>query len=237
MFLSFHVFYYFLSTLFPGSKNLFDKDDGSTQPCLPAKPKPMLFLRRALPSHIIQNLMDAQRSVTIYQKQRFINKWSTLEELHIKVDYICPGTRTKTNFSPHWLVENLKSVSNLPVANLSVFDLKVEKDKDGDMFFFTVSSLLNSIPVMAFPSLKKVSVVTPKCRQMSHKEIEYYDKRQNVVNFNRMQLNSLTINISECLQSHVIPSNFLGILESQRSQMQVTLQGIRNANVFMSMYQ
>ncbi len=232
------IFYYFLFPFyFPGSKNLFDKDTQSatlTRRC--AKPKPMLFLRRALPPHIIQNLLDAQRSVAVFQKSCSIYKWSTLKELHIKVDYICPGTPTNSNFSPHWLVENLQSVRNLPVFNLCVFSLTVEKDKDGDMFFFTVGSLLNTIPVMSFTSLKKVSVVTPKCRPMSHKEIDYNDKMEKVANFSRMQLNSLTVDIKEGLQSHAIPSNLMGILEAQRSQMQVSIQGIRNGNVFMSMH-
>lgn len=189
-----------------------------------------------MPPHINQNLLDAQRSVALLQKRSSNNKWKTLQELHIKVDYICPGTPTNSNFSPHWLVENLRSVRNLPASNLKVFSLTVEKDKDGDMFFFTASALLNTIPVMAFTSLKKVSVVTPKCRTMSHKEIDYNDKRQKIANFSRMQLNSLTVNIKEGLQNQAIPCNLMGILEAQMSLMELSIQGIRNASVFMSMH-
>lgn len=99
------------------------------------------------------------------------------------------------------------------------------------MFFFTMSSLLNTIPLVAYPSLKSLSVVSPKCRPIGPSESLgkcQWDKKL----FAQMRLSELTVRICEG-HGHAIPDSLLAILEAQQKSIKsLSIEGIRNAHVF-----
>lgn len=181
-------------------------------------PKSLLFLRRALPKPLLEELQFCPGSKLPRTSKSKL--WSQLEELHITLDYVNPST---PNFSPAMLVENLHSIQFLPSSKLATFSISVESSKDNEMFFFSMDALLRTIPVLAYPTLKSVDIRAEKCRPTSQREDYCYHKTND---YSKLQLVELTVKIASS-NTKCMPKNLMAILKAQRSLKNVVVEGVK----------